>query len=206
MNNEKTYSNSIIEDKIFELYGSAYMFFDWSIKYKNLYEELKPKNTFEKQSFITNDLSKYLILNSNLYLFYSINLIATLLSHKKDDTNKKELSLFEHVELLDNEIKIKANSDLMKLHELYKESGLEIIRNKIIAHKDIKTSGDPFTHFFNFINSVFYEKTNEILSKIKDYLKNYSLDGTSNNYTKEYYDKSHDIILDMIKNNFAKSK
>jgi hypothetical protein len=192
-----------LEDRINELYGSAYMFFDWSIKYKNLYNELRPEEIWAKQTYISNDLAKYLILNSNLYLFYSINLIATLLSHKQENIDKKELSLFEQIDYLDENIKINANDNLNILCSYYKESGLDIIRNKIIAHKDIKTSGDPFTHMFNFVNPIFYDKAKEILSKIENYLDSYFFNRIFNNPSKVYFDNSHTIILDFIRNKLS---
>ncbi len=196
-------NRQFIESKINELYYSGKMFYEWAEEYKRLHNSFIPADKWEKQFYLTNDLAKYLVLNSNLYLFYSINNLCSLLSPEQKDLSKKEISLFEHLNFIDESMKSVAEQQLLSLKEYYTSSNLNIIRNKIFAHKDLFTSGDPVTHFMQLINPEFFDKTFSLLELMQDYFNKYFNNRIMNNYLKGYYNNSHNIILDIIKNRLS---
>lgn len=130
--------------------------------------------------------------------------IHTLLFGYKSD-GREEISLNYLYENYSN--KLKTPSELVeyqetfdKIKETYKKARLDVIRNKIFAHKDLVNSGDPITGFLNRINKGHINNLQSILNKTKDHLYMILPDHTSNNY----FESLHEPVIKFIEEELIK--
>lgn len=182
------------EDKVLQLIKRAEMFLCWSKKLYVLYEKeyKKCNGSKQKQNFIKNRGVKFLVLHNVLYFFETALILNTLLKqNKKGD----EIS-FDNYFALNN---IKAlEKEIGEVRQIYLKSEIGTIRNKIIAHKDNKNTGDPIFHFMNRININLINDADKIIKKLwKIAFKNFN-DPIGNNEMLDFFDDSYQFTIEAI--------
>ncbi|MCM8817104.1 MAG: hypothetical protein NC913_06310 [Candidatus Omnitrophica bacterium] len=90
--------------------------------------------------------------------------------------------------------------EIENIREEYHRSGIHLIRNKIIAHKDARNVGDPLTHFMNRINKEFIDKAEGIIQRLRECIWNHFKEPHINNYIADFYGDSHKFIIDTLEN------
>ena len=186
-----------LEDKILQLIYRAEAFLKWAENIRIFYNKNKPRKLVEKQKYINNDLVKYLILQHNLYFSEAVLNLNTLLKLTRGVLRSKELS-FEYY-FYKNSNKSEFEKGVDKIREKYKKSNLDKVRDKIIAHKDIKNIGDPITHFMNLISNKLFNSAKSILEDLEQISLGNFKDPICNNYFESYFTKGQKIVLDMVK-------
>lgn len=188
-----------IQNRINGLYLRTHALLYWYKEYKNLYYDLIPSDNLAAQNYYKNNLIKLLPFFGNLLFADVILNINTLLSkyHKNDE--KKELSLYEYIDSIETDKKIIMQKKIDEIVIEFDKCYLNIIRNKIIGHKDLYTSGDPDSHFFTFYDEEYINQASSILDMINLVIIKYFNNIPVNNYFKNYFDESHNIFLEMVK-------
>lgn len=190
MENEDIQTILGIEDRILQLIYRAKTFLNWAEDIRVFYEQSQPQDVVEKQSYISDGLVRYLVLHHNLYIFEVILDLNTLLKKTK---RSKELS-FEYYFS-----QIKNNDKIDKIRDDYENSVLGELRNKIIAHKDLKNAGDPFAHFFALLRFEIFDKAKKIVSNLEQASIDIFKEPISNNYFESYYGGGVKEVLEIIK-------
>ena len=181
------------EDRILQLIKRAEMFLSWSKELYELYDNKQKEcgNRQQKQDFIKKRSVKYLVLHNVLYFFEVALILNTLLKRGRIDS---ELS-FENYFASDSNI---FEKQIEEIRQLYIESKIGTVRNKIIAHKDNENIGDPISHFINRINKNFIYDADKIIKKLLEItLKNFSYP-IGNNEMKDYFTDSHKFVIEAI--------
>lgn len=192
--------NSQVEDRISQLIDSAEMFLGWSKDLYDMYEAKlkKCKTAKEKMDFFSNKAARYLALHNVIY-FYEVALILnTLLKTRRNDPELSFFNYFSERELTEFEAEIDV------IRKRYYDSKIGAIRNKLIAHKDIKNVGDPLTHFMNPINTIFIDEASEIVTQLKQVAAKYFKDSYGNNMQADFYKESHRFVLGVLKEEIEK--
>lgn len=188
----KNNSKHEIEYKICDLTQRAELFIEWAKEIRLFYQKCK-KN---KIKTIDNHLLRYLVIQHNLYFFDAILTMHTLLQSNMIIKRNKELTL----ESLLHRDKNKLENDIEILRDKYKKSKLDNVRDKIIAHKDIKNVGDPVTHFMNLISDHFFNNAVSILDDIKKFLNQNSFCLYGNNFYLILFSQGNKAVAEIIKN------
>ena len=176
----------MIEDRILQLIYLVEVNLECCIVIHNFFKHKKEKLSIQEYNdFINQDEIKYRTLSANNHFFESVSIIHTLLH--QINTKSRELSFQLYREkliyqnCLDNNIK----EFLHQIEILWKEfekENFHKIRNKLVAHKDVKNIGDPDTIAVIRINPIVIEKLKKILRSMKIETTKYFKDSSSNNY------------------------
>lgn len=191
--NQRPISFNTLKERILELLFRAETFLKWTQTIYGYYRK-----------GVDDSQNKFITTHVNLYFAESLGCIHTLLFGYKSD-GREEISLNYLYENYSN--KLKTPSELVeyqetfdKIKETYKKARLDVIRNKIFAHKDLVNSGDPITGFLNRINKGHINNLQSILNKTKDHLYMILPDHTSNNY----FESLHEPVIKFIEEELIK--
>jgi len=183
-------SKKQIQDRICQLIYRADTFLKWSKQLLDIYENGwdNCKNSSENQyKFYNTPNTKCIILHQVLYLQEAVIILHTLFETRNPPTelsfsyyfaNNKESNLEKKV----NEIRAK-----------YWETHLSIFRNKLIAHKQANSVGDPLTGFLNPVKREYIEKACSIVGKLRRLVID-NFDCAVNNYFGDYYNSGFEVL------------
>ena len=171
---------------------------DWSYTLSGMYEK-GLNSTKDKQKYLTNNKNMLIVLQTNLFFQDSLLCIhSALLGDTKE--NKEEIGL-PYVWLnYKDEIKSVNDNFLAKLEraqKIYKDNNLDIIRNKIVAHKDLQTSGDAIMGFMNRFQNIHLGALNECINTLKSLVLGF--DVPQNNGFRDFYTPAFLAFIDIIK-------
>jgi hypothetical protein len=147
------------EEKITDLINLSELYFSIANLHRELFDEFysNQKDPIAKQKILSHPITSNIILHANSYLFLSITGIHTLLK----TNSKSEISFAKYFNKYG-----KPQREIEDLRQFYKKSKLDQVRDKIIAHKDIKNIGDPGTLAVILVDRNFFQSVDEINSKL----------------------------------------
>jgi len=146
------------EEKITELLNLAELYLDFALSYRKLFDEFyNGKTAVEQQKILSHPITSNIILHANSYLFLSVGCLHTLL--KSND--KTELSFIKYFNKFG-----KTQVKIEQVRKLYKDSLLDQVRDKIIAHKDLKNIGDPGVLAAILVHKNFFIAAEDIINRL----------------------------------------
>jgi len=195
-------------DRVQELLFRSEFFLKSYERLERLYQDNIPSDAIEAYKYNTSDVVTLLKINAILYYYETVSCIASLLKEENiKNPLKNEISfgiLRNYVDTLRKDEYIK---DIEHIYNYYNKSGLKDIRNKIVDHKDLKTSGNPVTSFINFVNPRYVEPCHNIIKELKTILEKYiPNEQLWNDYYSGYYSKAIDKFFRMIKSEIGNIK
>lgn len=188
-------SKKQIQDRICQLVYRAETFSQWSSKLLDVYENVlnNCKNSSENQyKFYNNPNTKCIIIHQVLYFQEAIIILHTLFETKYPPT---ELSFSYYFSKNKNK---NLEKDINNIREEYLASHLNQFRNKLIAHKQANSAGDPITGFLNPVKRVYIEKVYSIIEKLKRLVMD-NFDCAVNNYFWGYYNPGFEVLYRVCK-------
>jgi len=151
------------EEKITDLLNLAELYLDFALSYRKLFDDFYDnQDAIGQQKILRHPITSNIILHSNSYLFLSINCLNTLL--KSND--KAEVSFSKYFNKFG-----KLQNEIDEVRQLYKDSLLDQVRDKIIAHKDLKNIGDPGGLAAILVHQKFFESTDIINTRLNNVVK-----------------------------------
>jgi hypothetical protein len=173
---------------------------EYSKRFMKLYEDYKPTSKLDRLKYDNSGLTLNLRFIHCLMFYDALLNLNSLSQPLQNDPNKKELSIFELAELeTDLNKKDKILLECKAIRNLFESNDLHKWRNKFIAHKDINSTGDPFTSYFGFakenIINLAIDLTNQISQLIN---KNYNV--TINNIFLDLYQKGFERLIEFFDN------
>lgn len=173
-------------------------------KLKEINKKYLPKNPIFKNKYNNSEIPKFLTF-LNVIIFDVVILdLTTILAKTKKDPSKKELSIFELIEMIsDANKKEKIKEVAEKLRLQIEAINFDKWRNKITAHKDLIVLGDVDIHYLNFVNDETLNFCNDIISKLYEIINNnYNI--SFNNIFNELYRKSFNKMIELFENDLKK--
>lgn len=178
-------------DQIQQLLERGLFFAEYSKRYKDLYDKKKS----QKKDYKHSPNRTMICVQNGLYFNEALLNLETLFSREREDEDKEEISfrVLLKKEPKDSERYI----EYEKIREEYFDSPLPLLRNKLIAHKDLNSTGDPMGGFLNPVDDKWLEKTKGFYSKLNDYLHNY-FDVIENDSFEQLYKDSFDYLYKKL--------
>jgi len=201
-----------LADRIEQLINITQTLLVYSKKLRKLHDEYLPKTVIEKQKYTTSEIVMVLrFLHCSFYYDALLNL-NTVLSPLQKDTNKKEQSIFELIDLeTDQKAKKELLSQANEFRKQLKEKNLDKWRHKLVGHKDIENAGDPEIMYLNFIKSDIIKFSEDLINQIDMFIKNYyekfinkNYDVVYNNTFSQMYCKSFEKMLELFEKELRK--
>lgn len=183
----------IMQDRISQLIYRAEVFLDYSEKLVDLYEKCK-KNKIDMNDPAIVSLK----LHHILYLNEVVLILASIFESKRN--KPQEVSFSSYCDLL---TKYKISSEINNLCNFYWKSIIPKIRNRIIAHKQMDSIGDPCAGFINCYSSKVTKATRDLFNKTKKYV-NENFDVAANNYLEDFYGPGFDFYYLSLKKSLSK--
>ena len=193
-----------LADRIEQLINITQTLLVYSKKLRKLHDEYLPKTVIEKQKYTTSEIVMVLrFLHCSFYYDALLNL-NTVLSPLQKDTNKKEQSIFELIDLeIDQTNKNDLWSKANEFKKQFEENNLHKWRNKFVGHKDIENAGDTEVMYLNFIKSDIIKSSEDLINQIDKFIiKNY--DVVYNNTFSQMYCKSFEKMLELFEKELRK--
>jgi len=193
-----------LADRIEQLINITQTLLVYSKKLRKLHDEYLPKTVIEKQKYTTSEIVMVLrFLHCSFYYDALLNL-NTVLSPLQKDTNKKEQSIFELIDLeIDQTNKNDLWSKANEFKKQFEENNLHKWRNKFVGHKDIENAGDTEVMYLNFIKSDIIKFSEDLINQIDMFInKNY--DVVYNNTFSQMYCKSFEKMLELFEKELRK--
>lgn len=179
----------IMQDKISQLVYRAEVFLNYSEKLVDLYTKSR-----KKKVDMTSPAIVSLKLHHILYFNEAVLVLASIFESKRNKS--QEVSFSSYCDLL---IKEKIPTEINDLCNFYWKSMIPKIRNKIIAHKQKDSIGDPCAGFINCYSSKVTEDVRNLFDKTKKYV-NGNFDVAANNYLEDFYGPGFDFYFNYLKN------
>jgi phosphomannomutase len=147
------------EGKITDLLNLSELYLDFALGFRKLFEEFydNEKNIIRKQKILSHPITNNIILHANSYLFLSINSTHSLLKNNSGT----EVSFSKYFNKFG-----KTQGEIEDARKLYKDSLLDQVRDKIIAHKDLKNIGDPGGLAAILVHKRFFDSADQINTKL----------------------------------------
>jgi len=195
-----------LADRIKQLINITQTLLVSSKKLRKLHDKYRPKTgiVIEKQKYTTSEIVMVLrFLHCSFYYDALLNL-NTVLSPLQKDTNKKEQSIFELIDLeIDQTNKNDLWSKANEFKKQFEENNLHKWRNKFVGHKDIENAGDTEVMYLNFIKSDIIKSSEDLINQIDKFIiKNY--DVVYNNTFSQMYCKSFEKMLELFEKELRK--
>jgi hypothetical protein len=188
------------QDKICQLIFRAETFLKWSTKLLDIYENRRDKSksfTDKEYKFYNYPETKCIILHQVLYFQEVVIILHTLLENKKHPTEMSFAYYFTKSKNKDLE------KEINDIRDEYRTSYLDKFRNKLIAHKQAESAGDPLAGFLNPVKRVYIEKACSIIERLRILVID-NFDCAVNNYFGDYYNSGFEVLYKIC--NFTKSK
>jgi len=131
--------------------------------------------------------TKCIILNQVLYFQEVVIILHTLFENKKHPIEMSFAYYFTKSENKD------LKKEINKIRKEYFISYLDKFRNKLIAHKQADSAGDPFTGFLNPVKRIYVENSYSIVKKLRKLVID-NFDCAVNNYFKDYYNPGFEVL------------
>ncbi|MFA5157883.1 MAG: hypothetical protein WC451_01665 [Patescibacteria group bacterium] len=161
------------EGKITDLLNLSELYLNFALNYRKLFDEFYVgANPAYQQLILNHPITSNIILNANSYLFLSINSYHSLL-------NKKSITEISFSKYFNKFGKLRG--EIVETRAEYQNSLLDQVRDKIIAHKDIKNIGDPGVLAVILIDKKFFDSANQINNKLNKIVQNNFTDPHVNN-------------------------
>ncbi len=189
-----------IEDKIFEMIYRAETFLRWTQDFFILYEEGGKENSqdaLKLNEFYSSPNTMCIVLHHILYFQEATLILNTLLEKKRGSREPTEISFSFYL----SKVKIEEFEEkINKVINKYDKSNLRLIRNRIFAHKQFDSSGDPITGFLNPVKKEIVAEAYSTINELK-YLTIKYFSHSSNNYFKDFYNPAFNVIYKTLESN-----
>ena len=188
-------SKKEIQDRICQLVYRAETFLNWSSLLLNLYEKEwnNTHNSMTKQNnFINNPVNSCIILHQVLYFQEAIIVLHSLLEKKKQPV---EIS-FNYYFANTGKRNLEKEVDIIR--EEYKVTNLDKFRNRLIAHKQADSIGDPFIGYLNPVKREYVEKACSVVNKLKSSASD-SFGFPANNFFGDFYNSGFEVLYKVCK-------
>ncbi|MFH1957451.1 MAG: hypothetical protein ABIJ15_03155 [bacterium] len=176
----------MIEDRILQLIYLAEVNLECCRTIHNFIESKKRHTSaIDYIEFKNHDKTRYLTLSANNHFFESVSIIHTLLHQVNTKNSELSFQLYRETLIYQNCFDNNTQEFLYQIENLWKEfekENFHKIRNKLVAHKDVKNIGNPETIAVARINLKLIEKLKKILRSMKIETTKYFKDSISNNY------------------------
>ncbi|MEJ5305853.1 MAG: hypothetical protein WHV63_07890 [Ignavibacteria bacterium] len=194
-------TKQILADRIKQLINISQTLLDYCTKFKELnykyFPNLKQLNYLDF-NFKFSILLRFL---QNMFYYDALLNLNTILALHQKDQNKKELSIFELIELeTDTNLKEKLKIEAEELRNKLESKNLHKWRNKYVAHKDLINAGDPEIMYLNFIKDEYIACTSELLQEADKFLSKY-YDIAFNNTFNDLYENSFNWLIELLEKN-----
>lgn len=143
-----------------------------------------PEDTMKYDSFLNTNEARYLTLTRNNHFCEAVSIVHSLLKSKVGKYDELSLKFYECNYLKeDNNVNTKEfTSWLDDIIGKYENEKFKDIRDKICAHKDINSIGDPLTIISISFEDKWTRKLEELLKLIRDGVFKFFKEYKSNNY------------------------
>lgn len=199
-----TLSKENIQERICQLLRRAEAFLKWSNQLLDLHEKERDshQNSIKKLiEFDKSPISICIILHHVLYFQEAVIVLNTLLESKKQPT---EISFSYY---LANAEKSCLEKDIDKIKIEYKKANLGKFRNKLMAHKQASSSGDPVTGFLNLVRKEHIKKACSIVKKLRTLTKrNFNSVAAVDNDFEDLYKPGFEFLYRICETKFKKSR
>ncbi len=188
-------SKKEIQDRICQLIYRAETFLNWSSLLLNLYKKEwnSTNNSITKQNnFINDPANSCVTLHQVLYFQEAIIVLHSLLENKKHPVEISFKYYFANAE----KRSLKKEVDIIR--EEYKATNLDKFRNRLIAHKQADSIGDPLIGYLNPVKKEYVEKACSIVNKLKSVSSN-SFSFPANNYFGDFYTPGFEVLFEACK-------
>lgn len=169
----------VIANKICELINITLILLEYCKKFYDLYNHYRSNLLiFEKTNFKKSEFELILRMFNRVFFNKSLMIISSILAKTQNDPNKKELSIFELIELeTDHQKKENLIKSVKSFRDKFEEKDLYLFRNKLIAHKDIDIKGSFVITYLSFVKVEYINFLIELLTEINRFLlKNFDVE------------------------------
>jgi hypothetical protein len=192
------------QDRIKQLVDISINLLKWANDYRDLYERFKPDKAVDKIKYANSPLSSFLRFQSRIIFLDVILNLNTLFCKVQKDSNKKEISFYELLELIpDSDDKKQISNILDSELVIFQKHKLDKIRNKFVGHKDLAITFDPITLFLNFPDPILVGVCEHIINSMNDIIIKY-FDSVRNNIFSPLL-KGHKVNITLIEEFLKKS-
>lgn len=176
--------------KVEDLLFRADFFIQSHKRLYKVYHDNMPSGGISQTIYINLPCIALTVLNANLYFFEALSCLASLLrdSHPKNP-DKDEISFHKLKERIPDAQRGSFQTSLDSIFSEYKDSSLDVVRNKYVDHKDLNLSGDPSAAFINFASLDLVNSCSTLIDSLKRLYREHIADTTANNYFSDYYSK-----------------
>lgn len=175
------------EDKLSQLVFCADTYFRYSKAYKEKLGVLN-KGKQNHSDSKRESIKGFLRLHVNTFLYASVLCLHSLLK----ENNDPEISFQKYYNKFGKDSK-----DIRPIIAKYKKYNLDQLRDKLIAHKEIKNIGDPYSAVVLEIKTEWIEKVQEIINDFINY-QNENFNVAKNNYIFGHSKEGLDMVLECI--------
>lgn len=170
---------------------------------EHLYKKYRPNESAHADYAISEIPSMLRFLHSMFFYDVLLN-INTLLDKVDKDPNKKEQSIYELSEFLQDEFikeEILNKSDSLRFK--FENYNLHIFRHKLAAHKDWIAAGDTTIMYLHFIKPEIISVCEEITKELKQICIKY-FDVITTNSFHQLYNKGFQKMLKLFEDELIK--
>jgi len=184
-------------NRVIGLIDRAEALLDWSQDLSGLFE-LGLSKTSNKQQYLTSGPMMLLVIQVNLFFQDAILCINTVLFGDTSE-NEEEIGLPYIIQKYGERI-YKTNPAFKnrfdEAKKLYENSQLKIIRNKLIAHKDLMKSGDAIAGFMHRYNNIVMNNLKEVILILRGSVAGFNV--PRDNGFKDFYMPAFKILKSTV--------
>jgi hypothetical protein len=174
-------------NKVLDLLFRAEFFIQAHQSLRTAYLQSMPADPIKQTDHFSIPFVNLTILNANLYFFEAVSCIASLLRDVQPDPTKNEISFHDLSNSVPDPTRQGFRDKLSTIFIDYKTSRLKELRDKLVSHKDLDSSGDPTAAFLNLPVQSTVDSSMKIIEALK-HLFSETFPGTiSNNYFSDFY-------------------
>lgn len=204
LNVNRNISKNDFERKICELINRAETFIQWAEKLLSLYDRIKKIkcSPIEKCNLLSNRICQSIVLHHVLY-FQEVVLLLETIFEKKNSPEEISFKFYMKNYLTNKEGLKSFYSKYSIVEKKYKKLPLSNFRNRLFAHKNIESSGDPVAGFLNPAENMYVENIKGIIKEIKT-IPPGQFACSSNNYFKDFYEPGFEFLFSSFKDEIKK--
>jgi len=171
---------------------------------EQLYKKYRPNESSSYTQYATSEIPSMMRFLHCMFFYDVLLNINTLLDKVDKDLNKKEQSIYELSEFLQDEfIKEEILNKADSLRFKFENYSLHIFRHKLDAHKDWIAAGDTTIMYLNFIKPEIISICEEIIKELKQICIKY-FDVITTNSFHQLYGKGFQKMVKLFEDELIK--